>query len=279
MRHQNLLFAASVLVIATGLILTSPTRVEPLTSDTSFAPDTLVVQVVPDLSRFIYVDLDESGSPTPGEPFFVPGTIFDADTGEERTDARFLCRGWTIAVEDDGDARYVAQSFEFDGLGAIHVQGNEPGIVPGVGQSRAIVGGTGVFAGISGEAPLEPLPGGGFIITFVYEPNTGVNTGVRNPRSAGVPETFNLAQNYPNPFNPSTRIEYSLRQPDHVTLRIFNVAGQEVRTLLRTEMPAGEHAVTWDGLDNAGLPVASGTYLYRLETKRSTTSRKMVLVR
>ena len=102
---------------------------------------------------------------------------------------------------------------------------------------------------------------------------------MRTPRSAGIPETFQLSQNYPNPFNPSTRIEYSLRESDHVTLRIFNVNGQEVRTLLRAEMPAGEYAVTWDGLDNAGLPAASGTYLYRLETKHSTTSRKMVLVR
>ena len=280
MRNQRLIFPASLLVIAASLMLASPESVVSLIRDTPRTLDTLVVDVVPDFENTLtFVDFDESGSISDFEPFVVLGTIFEPDTNNRL--GTFVCRGWFIPLQDDGDRNYMSQSYEIDGMGTIQVMGHEVGGVTGIeGLSQVIVGGTGVFKGISGQTDRLQLAGRGFRLTFVYEPNTDVIfTGTSTPRSAGVPETFNLSQNYPNPFNPSTRIEYSLRESDHVTLRIFNVNGQEVRTLLRAEMPAGQYAVTWDGLDNAGLPAASGTYLYRLETKQSTVSRKMVLVR
>ena len=65
----------------------------------------------------------------------------------------------------------------------------------------------------------------------------------------------------------------------HVQLRIYDVAGRLVRTLLNEPMERNRHAVVWDGLDNAGVPLSSGIYFYRLETGDFTASRKMVVLR
>lgn len=71
---------------------------------------------------------------------------------------------------------------------------------------------------------------------------------------------------YPNPSNPHTTIRYGLVEPSHVKLKIYNVLGQHVRTLLNDEKPAGQYHVLWDGTNDRGLPLASGTYIVRLET-------------
>jgi hypothetical protein len=71
---------------------------------------------------------------------------------------------------------------------------------------------------------------------------------------------------YPNPSNPHTTIRYALVEPSQVKLKIYNVLGQHVRTLLGAEKPAGQYHVLWDGTNDRGLPLASGTYIVRLET-------------
>jgi flagellar hook assembly protein FlgD len=88
-----------------------------------------------------------------------------------------------------------------------------------------------------------------------------------------------LAQNYPNPFNPSTRIRYSLARNSQVSLSIYNVAGQLVKTLVNDTRTAGPHAVTWDGRDDRGVPVASGVYFYRLVAGDFTKTRKLTLLK
>ena len=95
-----------------------------------------------------------------------------------------------------------------------------------------------------------------------------------------IPETFALEQNYPNPFNPSTNIVYHLPERAEVTLHIYNVAGQLVRTLVSgTEQSAGIYQVTWDGRDAGGRPVASGLYLYRIQAGDFQETRRMMLVK
>ena len=99
-------------------------------------------------------------------------------------------------------------------------------------------------------------------------------------RTAGaVPESFKLHQNYPNPFNPDTRIDFDLPQSSRVALAVFNVLGRKVKTLINEQMPAGTHTVVWDGREDNGNPVASGVYLYRLETGSSVFTRKMMLLK
>jgi len=88
------------------------------------------------------------------------------------------------------------------------------------------------------------------------------------------PISFALHQNYPNPFNPSTTISYDLPRESVVTLKVFNLLGEEVRTLVNQRKEAGRHLVNFDA---EGLP--SGVYLYRLQTETSTLSRKTLLLR
>ena len=88
-----------------------------------------------------------------------------------------------------------------------------------------------------------------------------------------------MSQNYPNPFNPETTIGFSLHERSHVTLEVYNVAGYLVRTLLDEFRDAGTHNdVRWDGRSDKGTPMPSGVYLYRLMTKGSSQTRKMILL-
>jgi hypothetical protein len=90
-----------------------------------------------------------------------------------------------------------------------------------------------------------------------------------------VPSEYALLQNYPNPFNPSTKIEFSLPVEGNVTLKIFNLLGEEVRTLISNELKsAGKHSVTFD----AGN-LATGIYIYRLQTGNYSSNKKMILLR
>jgi hypothetical protein len=87
-----------------------------------------------------------------------------------------------------------------------------------------------------------------------------------------------LEQNSPNPFNPSTTIRYELAAPGHATIRVYDVRGRVVRTLVDASRAAGPHSAVWDGRDDRGTRAASGVYFYRLESGRSVNVRKMVLI-
>jgi hypothetical protein len=92
--------------------------------------------------------------------------------------------------------------------------------------------------------------------------------------------TNSLGQNYPNPFNPTTTIRYSIAEAGHVSLRVYNVAGQLVRTLVdEHQAPGRVRPVTWDGRNSAGQSVSSGVYFYKLTTAGFTKTRKMVLLK
>lgn len=88
------------------------------------------------------------------------------------------------------------------------------------------------------------------------------------------PERFVLEQNYPNPFNPSTTIGFKIRDYGFVTLKVYDVLGREVATLVKEEKEPGRYAVTWNA---TGVP--SGTYLYRLTTGTGSQTRKLLLIR
>jgi len=90
---------------------------------------------------------------------------------------------------------------------------------------------------------------------------------------------FELMQNVPNPFNPLTNIEFSLAQPARVTVRIYDMTGSIVKTLVDETRPAGRHTAVWRGEDEHGTPVASGVYAYVLEAGGEKQMRKLVLLR
>ena len=97
--------------------------------------------------------------------------------------------------------------------------------------------------------------------------------------ASSLPQTFALYANYPNPFNPNTTIRYDLPGEGAVRLSVYNLSGQKIRTLLDGPQVAGVHRVAWDGKDETGIQVASGIYLYRLETEEGSLVRKMMLLK
>jgi hypothetical protein len=89
-----------------------------------------------------------------------------------------------------------------------------------------------------------------------------------------VPGKFVLAQNYPNPFNPSTKVEFSLPRSSYVTLKVFNLLGEEVAALAGQNFTAGSYRVDWNAKG-----VASGVYFYRLVAGAYVETKKMLLLR
>jgi hypothetical protein len=94
-----------------------------------------------------------------------------------------------------------------------------------------------------------------------------------------VPTEFALSQNYPNPFNPSTIIKYSIPQATFVTLKIYNMLGQEVATLVNGQTDIGFHSITWNGRTSAGSYAASGVYIYRIVAGDFVQVKKMNLLK
>ena len=97
--------------------------------------------------------------------------------------------------------------------------------------------------------------------------------------SAQKPGSFDLLQNFPNPFNPTTTIKFDLPNSSNVTLKIYNLLGQEERTLVSGNKQAGYHTVIWDGKNNQGAAVSSGVYLYRLQTGEYSKTMKLMMLK
>ncbi|MBI2504877.1 MAG: ASPIC/UnbV domain-containing protein [Candidatus Latescibacteria bacterium] len=94
-----------------------------------------------------------------------------------------------------------------------------------------------------------------------------------------LPATTRLGSNYPNPFNPFTQIAFELAEEGWVQLSIYELLGQKVRTLVDEYRLPGTYQVVWDGRDEGGRPVASGVYLYHLQTEEIQETKKMLLLR
>lgn len=94
-----------------------------------------------------------------------------------------------------------------------------------------------------------------------------------------IPVVSSLIGNYPNPFNPTTNIEFALKTPGKVTLKIYNAKGQTVNTLVNRKLEAGTYTETWNGLDSNNQKVGSGIYFYRLDAENYSATKKMILLK
>jgi minor extracellular serine protease Vpr len=94
-----------------------------------------------------------------------------------------------------------------------------------------------------------------------------------------VPQKFELAQNYPNPFNPTTTIRYAVPAQGRVRLRVFDLIGREVASLVDAEAAPGSYTINWRGTDNKGVPLSSGVYFYTLEGSGQQITKKMILLK
>ena len=118
----------------------------------------------------------------------------------------------------------------------------------------------------------------GIIMKLTFQ---GVLTSIDDATIANFlkPDRFQLLQNYPNPFNPNTTISYRLPKRSEVILKVYNLLGQEVRTLVNTIQWPGEHKVAWDGKDQFERTVSSGIYVYSLQSENYFDSRKMLFLK
>jgi len=107
------------------------------------------------------------------------------------------------------------------------------------------------------------------VIAFFEQPFTAMGG-----ESLAIPDQYRLFQNYPNPFNPLTTIRYQLPRQEFVTLRIIDLLGQNVSTLVRQEQPAGDYRIVFDA-----SRMASGTYLYELRAGEFTERKKLCLLK
>ncbi|GJQ61483.1 MAG: hypothetical protein SCALA702_05360 [Melioribacteraceae bacterium] len=99
------------------------------------------------------------------------------------------------------------------------------------------------------------------------------------PEVTVIPDEYSLSQNYPNPFNPSTNIKYALPVEGMVSVKVYNMLGQEVKTLVNEVKNAGTYNLNWNGTDNFGSSIASGVYIVRIQANDFVMSRKMVLLK
>ncbi|MCG8605635.1 T9SS type A sorting domain-containing protein [bacterium] len=256
----------------------------------------------------VFTEYDVGGDPVNG----LPGTGFGVDvedidnTGAKTEDSRKRLEGGDLALRNniwwsfglgntlDGIAPEASRQFVRDHLAAndntiadpvlvgVDRDRGDQGLDPRLGPGSPALSGAmdladpdfvktsylGAFSSgnnwLRGWTALDQLGYLGDVVSSVEE----------HVAEDGIPSTFDLSQNYPNPFNPSTSINYSVARSSHITLRVFNLIGQRVATLVDGVRQAGSYTVNWDASN-----LASGVYVYRLDTGDRVFSRRMLLLK
>jgi hypothetical protein len=112
----------------------------------------------------------------------------------------------------------------------------------------------------------------------ILRTTNGGTTFVEEEQIGGVPAEYNLSNNFPNPFNPSTTFRYSIPQSSNVVIKVFDILGNEIETLVKEEKQVGAYEVTWYAASAAGgLP--SGVYFYQLKAGSFIETKKMILMK
>ena len=226
------------------------------------------------------IDTDNSGN------VFVTGYSYGNGTGEDYATIKYNSAGvqqWVARYSGIGNSYDIAWSIAVDDSANVYVTGdgyplyfvtikyNSTGIQQWV--SKDIVGG-GRSIAVDGSFNV-----------FVTGYNMGTGTGsdyatIKNPQiistikqiSSEIPEQFNLSQNYPNPFNPVTNLEFEISDLGFVSLKVYDIIGKEVATLVNEKLSPGKYKVEFDG---CGL--TSGVYFYRITACEFTKTKRMIL--
>ena len=167
--------------------------------------------------------------------------------------------GYRVGLPQEGVWREALNSMDF-------IYGGTGPVNDGTLNSEAVA-----FNGYSQSITIE-LPKMALVI--LEKGDTQTDTG-----DLPVPPVTRLQQNYPNPFNPSTTISFSMAGPGDASLRIYDVSGRLIRSLVEESLPAGTHEFMWNGTNDRGEVAASGVYFYQLVTETLTQTRRMVLLR
>ncbi|HNT67144.1 MAG TPA: FlgD immunoglobulin-like domain containing protein, partial [bacterium] len=135
-------------------------------------------------------------------------------------------------------------------------------------------GGTAYSVALGPDGTVFLANGNEGMFAYTYSPVSGIDAPV-----SAVPGEYALSQNWPNPFNASTKISFDIPNRSEIALIIYDITGQEVRTLASGTKESGRHEVVWNGENNSGGDAGSGLYIYRLESGDQIKSCKMLLVR
>jgi len=190
------------------------------------------------------------------------GTNGDRVAGDSIYTRTVICAPESINVGSKGQ---VGQVFKFGIKG-----GDNEGGKGGYGNNHAenIVDTDTAYTIVSQWGSINPK----FYNAWDFDLRKPILTGVQE--LPGLPVVYTLEQNYPNPFNPSTKIEFGIPQQANVELKVYNVLGQEVATLVRENLRAGRHQVTFDAKN-----MASGIYFYKITAGQFVSTKKMVLMK
>ncbi len=137
-----------------------------------------------------------------------------------------------------------------------------------------------VINAVGQPCPVSIIQSTNYVVSAGYLVGKTKMTGIDEDKNAAesIPTDFELYQNYPNPFNPITQIYYHLPRSMHVTLKIYNLQGHEIRTLVDEFQSAGNQSVVWDGLDDLDKKVTSGLYFYHISAGDFNATKKMIVV-
>jgi hypothetical protein len=163
-----------------------------------------------------------------------------------------------------------------DETGSYAISGAAPGSYVLSVDAPGFISSSSVVASPTYGSDAKGMPQGASGMNFSLN---SVATSVEEEVQTVIPTQYTLEQNYPNPFNPTTQISFSLPNTERVTLTIYNLIGQKIRTLVDGTMSAGSHVVTWNGKDTRGVQMPSGVYFYRLESSGFNAARRMLMLK
>jgi len=173
--------------------------------------------------------------------------------------------------------QYVQLEEEFSVFGLITLKKVYEPEAPGWYFGHSLVKGIGLYKIWNGDSvPFWAILKGCVIDGVVYGDTTVVSVEDETPNLA---TEFSLSQNYPNPFNPSTSIQYAVSSKQFVSLKVYDVLGNEITTLVNEELPAGEYEVKFDSRDLIHQTLPSGIYFYQLKTGSFIQTKKMLLLK
>ncbi len=191
--------------------------------------------------------------------------------------------------EPDMNQIIWADTFQVADTNWITLPVNPPVVIPANQMffAAVIAGGTGLSQGTDNTMPLSNR-GWEYTTSFAVSRDRdaqdiciklGITVIDAIDDEASVPSSFSLRQNYPNPFNANTNISFDLVYKSPVSLEVFNIAGQKIKTLVDGSLNPGHHTILWDGTTDDGQKTASGVYFYKLQANNHSRTMKMVLLK
>ncbi|MHB9029618.1 MAG: cohesin domain-containing protein, partial [Candidatus Latescibacterota bacterium] len=193
------------------------------------------------------------------------------------------------------DLKYNTEALRFDGIRKGGFIDADSYSFPVIGEGKVglansaygdyVASGDGVLAEVTFYARVDGVFDANMLgfekVSFVNSDFTKeeLQVGPQTGTGGKVPASFALGQNYPNPFNPSTVIDFTLPEPGHVTLNVYDMLGRNIRTLVSGAYATGQHSVVWDGRDSRGNDVSAGIYVYTIKSGKFSATRKMMFLK